>query len=165
MAKIYNHEEEPLPTWLQPAYLKDEFLQKARALFTKNLPFPHAVFTNFFLNNKASTLRKVLLQESFTEKNSDLFSLHQTHDLHSSSNPLLQSFIQFFESSAFRTFLTQITGIEFAKTIDVSGSIYAPTNHLLPHNDLLEGRALAFSYYLTPGFTVKDGGELQLFSA
>ncbi|MEK6903797.1 MAG: 2OG-Fe(II) oxygenase family protein [Nanoarchaeota archaeon] len=150
--------------WLQQKYFEKETLIRLFHIFSAQQPFPHLVLQHFLQHNQAELLRDALLQKTFTTKESDLFSLHQTGDLHGSKNHAILGFIQFFESPAFHAFLNKITGMTFASRIDVSGSAYAPTNYLLAHNDLVEKRALAFNYYLTPNFTENDGGELQLFS-
>jgi len=36
---------------------------------------------------------------------------------------------------------------------------------LLCHDDELEGRCLAYVYYLTPDWTAEDGGTLDLFDS
>ncbi len=121
-------------------------------------PFPHRIVKEFF-NNPDQFLVE-LKKESFSLKDSDLFTFYQTNDLKSSDN----EFIHFFHESLLSIIpqLEKETHLKLNNNIDIFGSLYQPTNYLLPHDDRLESRKIAYIYYLT---TLKDnqGGALVLY--
>lgn len=58
--------------------------------------------------------------------------------------------------------LTDIKGLH--SNIDISSAIYQDGSYLQCHDDKLEGRRIAYIYYLVPpDWSEKDGGELSLF--
>ena len=101
---------------------------------------------------------------SFEEKDADLFFMAQTEDLTTTTEPMIASFVALLKSKELRHFLTTITGCKLGKTVDVAGSVYPYTGYLLPHDDQLEGRAVAYVFNLSQNFTKKDGGALELFA-
>ena len=58
----------------------------------------------------------------------------------------------------------QMTGIELNDKLALFYAEYRATDHLLCHDDELEGRRVAFILYLAPTWTEKDGGSLDLFA-
>ena len=56
--------------------------------------------------------------------------------------------------------LRAVTGIHLTDTIDMTCSKYGYTDTLLCHDDELEGRRIAFVYYLVSGWTHEDGGKM-----
>lgn len=67
-------------------------------------------------------------------------------------------------SNQFRTFLQGVTGIELSDKVDISASKYWSGHQLLCHDDELEGRRIAFIFYLVPkDWSEEDGGTLDLF--
>ena len=67
------------------------------------------------------------------------------------------------QSPEFLFWLAYVTGENLTKEIDISGFIYSDTDHLLPHDDKLEGRKVAFVINLST-LTEKQGGQLDLFN-
>ncbi len=133
--------------------------------FLRNTPFPHIILKGFLYRSKAENMRKALLQERFHEQSSDLFQFRQTHDVKHTKNKMLKEFYDFFSSREFITFISHLTHAKLARTIDMSGFIYSSTDYLLPHDDRLEGRKIAYVLNLSKNFTKKDGGGLELFQA
>ncbi len=128
-------------------------------------PFPHLIIPNFLKEQNAINLLKALKDEPFELKQSDLFTLYQTKDLISSNNPIIKKFRNYLSSKEFTTYLTQITKIKIIpNTIDMAGTIYTDSNYLLPHDDQLEKRKIAYIYYLS---TLKksDGGALAFYNS
>lgn len=119
-----------------------------------------------FLNQKqAKKLLKALKQEPFYEKQSDLFQFKQTNDLASTKSSDLKQFRDFLTSLVFIEYIERITHTKLKKnSIDLAGTIYQDTDFLLCHDDKLEGRKIAFIYYLS---TIKkqEGGSLNLFAS
>ena len=57
--------------------------------------------------------------------------------------------------------------VELSDQVDVSGSIYNQTDYLLCHDDKLEGRKIAFIFYLVDSDwdCSQSGGSLNLFAS
>ncbi len=61
-------------------------------------------------------------------------------------------------------FCVQMTGIELNEKLALFYAEYKATDHLLCHDDELEGRRIAFILYLSPQWSEEDGGTLDLFT-
>ena len=130
--------------------------------FLSAKPFPHLQLKNILKREKFEKLRTALFQQEFTLKESDLFSLAQTGDFAGTNNKILKEFREFLLKD-FRIFMEEITGEKFSKkSMDLAGSLYNNTHHLLCHDDQLENRTIAFIYYCST-LTKKEGGALRLF--
>lgn len=148
--------------WTNPFHLQQKNFLRRRFIEAK--PFPHLVLHDFLLQPKAMSLLRALRQEQWRLKDADLFRFHQTHDLQSSSNTFIRDYYRFFSSRAFLQFIETITSTTPLRSIDAAGQTYAAGDHLLPHDDRLAGRKIAYVLNLTKGFTEKDGGQLDFFS-
>lgn len=138
-------------------------LNNLKKQFISNKPFPHLLIRNFLDEKEAKRLATALKKERFEEKDSDLFQFRQTQDLHYSKNREIKKFVKMLESRDFAEFIKEITGIKVKQgAFDLSGSLYMDTDYLLCHDDELEGRKIAYIYYLCGGFEEKDGGALIL---
>ncbi len=145
--------------WINPVYLKN--VAGLKREFASNQPFPHLVLGNFFAK-KINKVAAALLKEKFYEYNSDLYQFQQTDDCKNAKQPAIKEFHKFFSSKEFISFISQITNTKL-KSIDMSGFIYDDTDYLLPHDDRLAGRKVAYILNLTKNFTKADGGALQFF--
>lgn len=140
-----------------------DFVDNNDKQFESNRPFPHLLIENFLSEEKAEKLLKALKKEEFEEKDSDLFQFRQTQDLHYSENKEIKEFVNMLESKEFSDKIKNITGINVKKgAFDLAGSLYIDTDYLLCHDDELEGRKIAYIYYLSEDFSEKDGGALAL---
>ncbi|HLC52212.1 MAG: hypothetical protein A2639_01965 [Candidatus Staskawiczbacteria bacterium RIFCSPHIGHO2_01_FULL_34_27] len=148
-----------LKQWINQNYLAPEKLSQK---FLNNKPFPYLELKDFFIKNKLIQVLKALSKESFYLKDSDLFTFFQTNDLKSTKNKTLHNFRTFLKSKEFGVYLTSITGKNYSDSIDCFGTIYQDTNYLLPHDDQLEKRKLAYFIYLT-NLRKQDGGSLCLY--
>ena len=153
-----------LENWINPVYLTEKKQQQMQEQFAKNKPFSHVIFEEFLLPDKALEIRKTLMTLPFAEKDADLFFFAQTEDLLQTNESLIRGFLNLLQSEELQALLMTITGKKLVPTIDAFGAVYPPTGYLLPHDDMLEGRAIAYVYNLSQGFTKKDGGALELFS-
>ncbi len=154
-----------LKEWLNDKYLDNKETAKLREIFLNNKPFPYIELVGLLKKEKIDPLIKAISKESFVQKESDLFKFSQTNDFISTENKELRKFRDFLASKEFISFMQKITD-ERLKTgkIDCNGSLYQDTDFLLPHDDQLEGRKIAFIYYLTTLYD-KDGGELSLLDS
>jgi len=149
--------------WVHPEYIDELAIRTLSSKFPKAKPFPHFVLHDFFSPARIKRVREELLKQSFTFKESDLFRFHQTADISTLSNQTLQEFYNFFNTKDFCKYISQITSTRVNRS-DMSGFIYSSTDHLLPHDDRLEGRKIAYVVNLSQSFTKKDGGALSFFA-
>ena len=145
--------------WVNPVYLQN--ISGLKKQFAANKPFPQLVLGNFF-SRKIEKVTAALLKEKFYEHNSDLYQFQQTDDCKNAKQAAVKEFYTFFSSKQFIQLVSQITNTKL-KSIDMSGFIYDDTDYLLPHDDRLSGRKIAYILNLTKNFTTEDGGALQLF--
>ncbi len=150
-----------LAYWINPVYLKDNTLMQQ---FVSNTPFPHIVLPRFFVDKKIQPVSAALLKQEWQEKESDLFQFQQTFDLKTTEHAALQEFYAFFSSKEFIQWIAALTKTKLKQSIDMSGFIYNATDYLLPHDDQLEERKIAYVLNLSSEFSKKDGGELEFFN-
>jgi len=123
-------------------------------------PFPYLIIDEFLSQKKSKELLLALQKEKFTLKESDLFTFWQSSEL--KENPRFLKLARVFRSSKWKQRIFEMTNISISSEIDLFGSLYQNTNHLLPHDDQLAGRKIAFVFFLN---TLKknQGGRLRLF--
>lgn len=138
-----------LNSWLNPHYLKKETSIYFQQQFRQNKPFPHLELINFFKEEKALQLLKALTGEKFFLKKADLFTFLQTNDLNVTRNKILIDFKNFLSSKEFVQYLSSLTETKLNQSIDIFGTVYGDTHHLLPHDDFLENRRIAYFLYLS----------------
>ncbi|MDO8627008.1 MAG: 2OG-Fe(II) oxygenase family protein [Candidatus Diapherotrites archaeon] len=135
-----------------------------KKVFSAGKPFPHLVLKNFFSSKKIEKVLQSLLEQEFDEKNTDLFQFKQSKDFMGIQKGLLKEFRDFFSSEEFLEFISKITSTNLKK-IDMSAFIYSDKDYLLPHDDQLEGRKIAYVINLSKNFSKKNGGALELFNS
>ncbi len=149
--------------WINPRYRTKSKVEELKKKFQGNSPFPHVELENFFNEQKLALVLKALMKEQFLEKESDLFKFMQTGDLNASDIPEIQEFKDFLASKECVGFVEAITELKLkTNSIDIFGSLYQNTDFLLPHDDQLEGRKIAFMIYLS-NLEAKDGGKLMFY--
>lgn len=126
-------------------------------------PFSYAVLEKFFNEEKLKEVLEEAKKEPFTVYDSDLYSFKQTKDLEFTKNKVLKEFYDCLNSKEFKEYLKQLTSIEALKKIDSSVFMYRDTDYLLPHDDQLEGRKIAYVINLT-SLNKEDGGALEFFN-
>jgi Rps23 Pro-64 3,4-dihydroxylase Tpa1-like proline 4-hydroxylase len=147
---------------INPAYRQPARIKRLHAIFRAAKPFPHLVLQRFFLPGLAEELRQALLAEEFVPKESDLFRFRQTAtDL--KVRPAFEQFADFINSHPFLQVIRGLTGITALRRADMTGFIYGSGDRLLPHDDRLAGRRIAYVLNLSRGFTRRDGGGLTFF--
>ncbi len=153
-----------LQEWLNSEYLSIKKIEKVRKNFQNNKPFPHIALFNFLKEEKAKKLLHALQKETFEEKEADLFKFMQTKDLAGTKNSIVADFHTILASEEFITYMSYVTDSKLKKgKVDMSGSLYQNTDYLLPHDDRLETRKVAYMVYLST-LKERDGGKLILYS-
>ena len=133
--------------------------------FRLNRPFKHVVIDNFLKENMAKELLNEIKREKFIEKESDLFSFKQTDDFHYSKNRKIKDFHSAICSSEFFSLINFISGFKFKGVFDMAGTLYESGDYLLCHDDELEGRKIAYVFYLSDNFKEGDGGNFVFFNS
>jgi len=154
-----------LHEWLHPVYLQEDKITKLQHSFSSAKSFPHLVLAHFLVEKKATAILRAIAKEKLVLKDSDLFTFFQTNDFKITRSKVLLDFRNFLCSNDFSQYLTRITACKIkSKRIDMSASLYLKTHYLLPHDDRLERRRIAYLYYLST-LAKKDGGALALYDS
>jgi len=132
--------------------------------YQNNIPFCHVALKNFTTHQFAVEALKQLKEEKWFVKRNDLYTFRQTDDLKNTIQPCLRDFREALYSDIFRNYLHYITGITLNNKVDVAGQLYRQGGNLLCHDDELDGRRIAFIWYLVPeDWTEQDGGQFCLY--
>jgi prolyl 3-hydroxylase /prolyl 3,4-dihydroxylase len=150
---------------INDALLSEHSRRKLCTAFTTAKPFPHILIENFLKDDVATLLAKEIQHARFIEKESDLFHFYQTDDLYFSKNSALKHFNSACLSWEFFSFVEAVTGVTLKGTLDMAATLYESTNYLLPHDDKLDGRKIAYIIYLSKSFTENDGGSFILYNS
>jgi len=147
-----------ISAWIEKQHL-------TRQIVIEKKPFHHLLLKNFLREHKAAILKKALCKEPFFQKETDLLKFKQSHDFYSTQNKQLHPAYDFFRSPQLISFISKITKTKLSsQKISIAGSLYEDSDFLLCHDDQLEGRKIAFMYYLST-LEPQQGGALELFSS
>ncbi|KAI6196725.1 hypothetical protein M3Y94_01143000 [Aphelenchoides besseyi] len=134
-------------------------------------PFPHFSLNDFIVLDENTevmeNLKTELASSKFDEQNNDLHSILQTTDVANFDDqkfPTLKSFHNFMRTTV-REFIQTITGFVLNEKVALTGSLYKQADYLLPHDDSLDTRKVAFVFYLSKDWEQKFGGELALYNS
>lgn len=123
--------------------------------------FYHRVVDNFLPAELFSQVVKTYQGTAFYHKQSDLFDFYQSNELRDAEE--YRDFLRAVREEM-HTDLRAIEAQTSEEELDLFASCYLPGNYLLPHDDCLEGRVLAFSFYLNSGEGGSAaGGRLVLY--
>ena len=120
-------------------------------------PFPHFVLKDFFIAEKFAKVKAALLSQKFEKRRSDLFLFSQCM----LEDPVLKEFLEFLGSPEFMAYVMELTGVTGLHHIDATGFCYEDGNYLLPHDDRMPGRKVA---YIVNFSDLEENGQLDLFS-
>jgi len=173
-----QQKNDPRNDLLSTYFLEEEFKAKFAAAFRNqeslnekgsiihSSPFKCCLVPNFISDEDfLKGLEKELLQLKFFEKSNDLYKFHQSDDLKKSTKSHVTS-LRHVLYNDFRMWLQEISGFtDLTDQVDMSCAKYEHTDVLLCHDDELEGRRIAYIFYLVPpDWEESDGGTLDLFS-
>eukprot|EP00808_Paulinella_micropora_P022204 g49375.t1 len=169
---------------LNPDLFKEEHAAAWKASFSSAAPFPHLHITQFLDDDFAKKLLEELTNLDYALKRNDLFEFAQSDDLKGVDAlkfPLIGKLKEAMYGDEFRQSLKAITGIEvtgLTTEVSMSAACYQQGHHLLPHDDELQGRRIAYIVYFVPSedpttspsdqkhtgaWAEADGGALTLF--
>jgi Rps23 Pro-64 3,4-dihydroxylase Tpa1-like proline 4-hydroxylase len=127
-------------------------------------PFPHAVIENFLPGSAHAALCKRFATLAKERKEADLFSFSQTADLMHDKSREIAALRAHLQSDATRARVRELLGVRVGAKIDMSGFSYTDGDYLLCHDDQLEGRKVAYVYYLST-LSTNQGGALALLDS
>mgnify|MGYP001611243403 CR=1 FL=1 len=152
-----------IANWINKKYLNKKTIKKISHSFLNASPYPHFVLNNFFNKNRLMQLKNEILNEKFEKIDKDLFSFYNTKELKYSKNKIIRDFFNFLSSNEFIALMEKLTNENKLNGIDMHAHIFKQGDYLLFHDDVVEGRVIAYIIYLSQGFNAKDGGRLQLY--
>src|SRR3989344_3807966 len=152
-----------LKDWVNSKYLDKKEISKIRNGFLNAKPYENFSLNDFFRKEKALKLRNAVLKEKFTKQDKDLFSFSNTKEMTYSSNPVIKEFFSFLSSKEFLSFMADLTNEKTLSGIDMHAHKFNQGDYLLFHDDVVEGRGIAYILYLSHGFKASDGGRLNLY--
>jgi len=129
-------------------------------------PFPCGIINDFLTEPQCLSLLQAECEKlDFNEKNNDLYKFQQSAALSSQTGGCIEK-LRTRLLTEVRTWIMDMMDVELEEdTLDLFCAKYNETDTLLCHDDELEGRKIAFIFYLSrETWTEKDGGLLELFN-
>ena len=131
----------------------------------ESFPFPHIVVEDFLDEDTLDLAIDALagLEYSFSE--SDLFSYWASVELTDIDHPALNVLRNDLGDKSWRNEVAKAFQVSKLSKIDMAAYVYGLGDFLLPHDDQVEDRVIAYSLHLTPDLEDNGGGSLDLFEA
>ena len=128
-------------------------------------PFPHVVVEDFLEEDTLDLVIDALagLEYSFSE--SDLFSYWASVKLTDIEHTALNVLREDLGDKYWRKEVSKAFNVAKLSKIDMAAYVYGLGDFLLPHDDQVEDRVIAYSLHLTPDLEEEDGGSLDLFDS
>ena len=131
----------------------------------KSRPFSHVVVKNFLDPSTLDLVIDALAGLEYDFKESDLFSYWASIDLTDINHPAINILREDLGGEIWRKKVAESFKVKKLSCIDMAAYVYGLGDFLLPHDDQVEGRVIAYSLHLTPEITEKMGGSLNIFKA
>ena len=131
----------------------------------KSRPFKHVVVKNFLDPSTLDLVIDALAGLEYDFKESDLFSYWASIDLTDINHPAINILRDDLGGEIWRKKVAESFKVKKLSNIDMAAYVYGLGDFLLPHDDQVEGRIIAYSLHLTPEITEKMGGALNIFKA
>ncbi|KAI0036032.1 nuclear protein [Vararia minispora EC-137] len=181
--KIGAHADETIVNDPTPCFASDllhpNTIQRLNASYRDSEPFKYALIEKLFRDDLLEKVKDECLSEiAFTQKETDIYRVHQTGDLASLSYltpdqvallPNLLKVRDALYSPKFRQFIRTVTGcgpLSGSKQ-DMSVNTYKKGCHLLNHDDVIGTRRVSYILYMPlPHFQMWQpswGGALELY--
>ncbi|KAF8607665.1 hypothetical protein BDV93DRAFT_536573 [Ceratobasidium sp. AG-I] len=162
-----------------PGLLEGQSVTGLNEQYAASQPYKHAVIPTLFSDELLRNVKDEILENvSFTEKETDIYKVHQTGDLASLSYltpeqqalfPALMKLRESLYSPEFRSFMRGVTGCGplSGKKQDMSVNSYKKGCHLLNHDDVIGTRRVSYILYmplpLDQAWKPEWGGALELY--
>ena len=131
----------------------------------KSHPFPHVAVKDFLDSATLDLAIDALAGLEYDFKESDLFSYWASIDLTAINHPAINILRNDLGDANWRKKVAKSFRIKQLSSIDMAAYVYGLGDFLLPHDDQVEGRIIAYSLHLTPEITEETGGALNIFKA
>ena len=130
-----------------------------------NEPYPHVVVKDFLDEQTLDLVTYALAGLEYDFDESDLFS-YLSFGLTDVDHPVINILRDDLGDSSWRKKVASSFGVKSLSKIDLSAYVYGLGSFLLPHDDQVEGRVIAYSLHLTDiEMTDKSGGALYIYEA
>ena len=131
----------------------------------KSRPFKHVVVKNFLDPPTLDLVIDALAGLEYDFKESDLFSYWASIDLTDINHPAINILRDDLGGEIWRKKVAESFKTKKLSSIDMAAYVYGLGDFLLPHDDQVEGRIIAYSLHLTSEITEEMGGALNIFKA
>lgn len=131
----------------------------------KSHPFPHVAVKDFLDSATLDLAIDALAGLEYDFKESDLFSYWASIDLTAINHPAINILRNDLGDDNWRKKVAKSFKVKQLSSIDMAAYVYGLGDFLLPHDDQVEGRIIAYSLHLTPEITEETGGALNIFKA
>ncbi len=131
----------------------------------KSKPFPHVVVRDFLDTPTLDLVIDALAGLEYDFKESDLFSYWASVELTDINHPAINILRDDLGDKLWREKVSKSFNVKKLSKIDMAAYVYGLGDFLLPHDDQVEGRIIAYSLHLTPEITDEMGGALNVFEA
>ena len=128
-------------------------------------PFPHVIVKDFLDSATLDLAIDALAGLEYDFKESDLFSYWASIDLTDINHPAINILRNDIGDVTWRKKIAKSFKVKQFSSIDLAAYVYGQGDFLLPHDDQVEGRIIAYSLHLTPEITEETGGALNIFKA
>ena len=128
-------------------------------------PFPHVIVKNFLDEQTLDLVTYALAGLEYEFDDSDLFN-YLSFGLTEVDHPVINILRDDLGDEIWRDKVAKKFGVKKLSNIDMSAYVYGLGSFLLPHDDQVEGRVIAYSLHLTDvEIAEKMGGALHLYEA
>ena len=131
----------------------------------KSKPFPHVVVRDFLDTPTLDLVIDALAGLEYDFKESDLFSYWASVELTDINHPAINILRDDLGDKPWCEKVSKSFNVKELSNIDMAAYVYGLGDFLLPHDDQVEGRIIAYSLHLTPEITEEMGGALNVFEA
>tara|TARA_B100001123_G_C15302706_1_gene1021614 strand:- start:1418 stop:1993 length:576 start_codon:yes stop_codon:yes gene_type:complete len=128
-------------------------------------PFPHVIVREFLDTPTLDLVIDALAGLEYDFKESDLFSYWASVELTDIDHPAINILRDDLGDESWRKKVAKAFNVKRLLNIDMAAYVYGLGDFLLPHDDQVEGRIIAYSLHLTPEIKSEMGGALNLFKA
>ncbi len=129
----------------------------------KDFPYPHIIVKNFLDDSTLDLVIDALAGLEYDFKESDLFSYWASVELTDIDHPAINILRDDLGDELWRNKVAEAFSSKPLSSIDMAAYVYGLGDFLLPHDDQVEERIIAYSLHLTPEITEEMGGALQIF--
>tara|TARA_B110000240_G_C13284329_1_gene361446 strand:+ start:61 stop:636 length:576 start_codon:yes stop_codon:yes gene_type:complete len=126
-------------------------------------PYPHVIVKDFLDASTLDLVIDALAGLEYDFKESDLFSYWASVELTNIDHPAINILRDDLGDELWRKKVAEAFSSKPLSSIDMAAYVYGLGDFLLPHDDQVEERIIAYSLHLTPEISEEMGGSLQMF--